>query len=197
MSFGAGWLAQHRAAAETSRAASTACCVRSHACVPPSLQKAAPRLSCQRQLRGQAAAATDSRREVRRTAVTTQEIACAQARCEDGRRQRRLRRPRGNRMARPWRHSVRMARSFAAAVCPRARFPRSLGVASGSSKKYSCNRRQLRADGHLLLHRLSGALPTAMATPHHHTFPTEEQRRRRPQRSLLHRTRLWSAGDTV
>ena len=29
-----------------------------------------------------------------------------------------------------------------------------------------------------------------MATPHHHTFPTEEQRRRRPQRSLLHRTRL-------
>ena len=29
-----------------------------------------------------------------------------------------------------------------------------------------------------------------MATPHHRTFPTEEQRRRRPQRSLLHRTRL-------
>jgi hypothetical protein len=29
-----------------------------------------------------------------------------------------------------------------------------------------------------------------MATPHHRTFPTEEQRRRHPQRSLLHRTRL-------
>ena len=39
-----------------------------------------------------------------------------------------------------------------------------------------------------LLHRLSGALP--MATPHHRTFPTEEQRRRRPQRALRHRTRL-------
>ena len=29
-----------------------------------------------------------------------------------------------------------------------------------------------------------------MATPHHHTFPTEEQRRRHPQRSLLHRIQL-------
>ena len=39
-----------------------------------------------------------------------------------------------------------------------------------------------------LLQPLSGALP--MATPHHHTFPTEEQRRRHPQRSLLRRTQL-------
>ena len=75
----------------TSRVASTACCVRSRARAPPPLQNAAPRQSCQCQLRGQAAAATDSRREVRRTAVTTQEIACAQARSENGRRQRRLR----------------------------------------------------------------------------------------------------------
>lgn len=74
----------------TSRAASTACCVHSRACAPPSLQKAVPRQSCQCQLREQAAAATDSRREVRRTAVITTEIACAQARSEDGRRQRRL-----------------------------------------------------------------------------------------------------------
>jgi len=29
-----------------------------------------------------------------------------------------------------------------------------------------------------------------MATPHHHTFPTEEQRRRRPQRALRHRIQL-------
>jgi len=57
------------------------------------------------------------------------------------------------------------------------------------STKSRRNRRQLqRLTAPSPPSPLSGALP--MATPHHHTFPTEEQRRRHPQRSLLRRTQL-------
>ena len=53
-----------------------------------------------------------------------------------------------------------------------------------SARLFTCNGHPLRrAPSPPSL--FSGALPTAMATPHHRTFPTEEQRRRRPQRVLL------------
>ena len=84
MAPGAGWLAQHKAAAETSRAASTACCVHNRARAHRRRCKSRATPEVPVPVREQAAAATDSRREVRRTAVTAQEIACAQARCEGG-----------------------------------------------------------------------------------------------------------------